>query len=139
LRASPTTNLRLPRQDEGETVKALSEEELAGVLVQLPDEHKLFFRFLFETGLRIGEAIEVRYGDADLPEVGVGWLAVTRQYSRGKVCPPKGRKRRRIRLSAGMTYELRKLHKESGAVDEELIFTAERGGRIIPSNLTPKR
>jgi integrase len=68
LRASPTTNLRLPRKDEGETVKALSEEELAGVLVQLPDEHKLFFRFLFETGLRIGEAIEVRYGDADLPE-----------------------------------------------------------------------
>jgi integrase len=37
-----------------------------------------------------------------------------------------------------MTYELRKLHKESGAGDEELIFTAERGGRIIPSNLTSR-
>lgn len=136
IRSNPAAGLRIARHaddhEQDEQVKALTDDELAALLVEIPEAWQLFFRFVFESCLRIGEAIEARFGDLDLGE---GWLSVDRQFSRGKVCPPKGRKRRRVRLSETTARELWNLRKASRAGDDDLIFTAERGGRIIPSNL----
>ena len=116
--------------DEPQEVRALTEDQLGALLTKLPDEHRLFHRFLFETDLRISEAIEVRFGDVDGP-----WLNVDRRYYRGTIGPPKGRKRRRIRLGDEMGRTLWRLRTERRAGSDELMFPAERGGRIIPSNL----
>ena len=50
--------------EEDEHVKALSAEELAALLDRLPERWRLFFEFLAEMGLRVGEAIELRWSDS---------------------------------------------------------------------------
>jgi integrase len=136
IRSNPAAGLRIARHasDEAgeERVKALTADEVEALLAELPAEWRLFHRFLAETGLRIGEAIEARFQDIDF---GGRWLRVDRQLARGNVRPPKGRKRRRVRLSESLARELWRLRGERRASDEELLFPAERGGRIIPSNL----
>jgi integrase len=54
------------------------------------DAWRLFVRFLAETGLRIGEAVEIRHADVEAD----GWLRVRRNFSRGRVGRPKGGKTR---------------------------------------------
>jgi integrase len=115
--------------DEPETVKVLDFEQLER-LDALPEETRLFFGFLFETGLRISEAIELRWGDVDL---GRGRVLVARQFRRGRLGKPKGNKTRVVRLSGRMVLELRRLRERHH--EGELVFTAERGGRVIPSNM----
>jgi integrase len=90
-----------------ESVKALIEAELVAFL----------------DGLRIGEAIEIRWRDLDLGE---GWLAVDRQHDRRRVSSPKSRRRRRIRLGEDVARELRRLRTQTRADDDELVFTADR-------------
>jgi len=133
LPSNPALGVRVSRRrkdSDDEPVKVLEPDELGRLLDALPEECRLFFDFLFETGLRISEAIEVRWSDLDL---GRGRLTVSRQFYRGKLGKPKGRKTRTVRLSTRMTQELRQLRR--AAADEQLVFTAERGGRLIPSNL----
>jgi len=126
IRTNPAAGLRLfVQRGEGEAregdVKALTEEELLRLLAEIPGEQRLFFEFLAQTALRIGEAIEVRWTDIDLGD----------RWPPG----PPGRKTRRIRLSEGMARQLWTLRKATRAGDEALVLTAPRGGRISPPNL----
>jgi integrase len=142
VRVNPTVGLRLPRArrddvpigdaktGDGEPVKALCEDELQTVIAEVDPAWRLFFEFLSESGLRIGEAIELRFGDVD-----GCWLNVTRRFYRGKVGLPKGRKKRRIPLTDEMGRRLWQLREERKAENGDLVFPAERGGRIWPSNL----
>jgi integrase len=133
LPSNPALGVRVGRRrGEGadEPVKVLEFDALERLLDELGTDWQLFFDFLFETGLRISEAIEVRWGDLDL---GRGRLTVSRQFYRGKLGKPKGQKTRTVRLSARMAQELQQ--QRQAAPDGQLVFTAERGGRLIPSNL----
>lgn len=136
LRSNPAAGLRnlLPANVEREEgkVKAMTAEQLAAVLAALPERWRLFFGFLAETGLRIGEAVELRWRDLDL---GAGWLSIERRLYRGRVGLPKGRKTRRVRLSQRMTRELWNLRKDTKAGDDDHVFTADQGGRIDQSNV----
>lgn len=122
-------------EGEPETpVKALDEDELARLLGELPNEWRLFFEFLVQTGLRIGEAIELRWRDIE-----GDYLQVSRRFYRGRVAPPKtSYGRRRLRLSPGLSQALWNLRKKTKAGDDELVFTAERGARIEQSNLASR-
>jgi integrase len=91
IRANPTVGVRIAEQaaavgfeEEGERVKALTENELAALLGKLPDTWRLFFTFLAQTGLRIGEAIALQWGDVDL---GQRRLHVRRRLYRGAFAP----------------------------------------------------
>ena len=105
------------------------------MLAELPVRWRPFFVFLTETGARIGEALEVRWSDVDR---GRGTLTIARQFHRGTVGWPKGRKTRRIRLSARLDAILWELRKGTRAGDDELVFTADRGGRIDQKNLAAR-
>ena len=107
IRSNPAAGVRIakPRtvevaelddDDEG-PVKRLSDAELAAFLAECPEAWRLFFRFLSESGLRIGEASEVRFRDLDAE---TRTLHVRRRVYRGKIDKPKGRKTRRVRLRA---------------------------------------
>jgi integrase len=142
LRSNPAAGLRLSlpattrracvsetEDDEGE-VKALTDAELARFIAALPERWWLFFEFLGESGLRIGEAIEVRRRDVDLAG---RWLHIRRRYYRGRIGLPKGRKTRRVRLSVAMADRLRSHVANLDA--DELVFTGPRGARIDRANL----
>lgn len=135
IRSNPSAGVRIaqPAGDDGEEeqVKALTEDELQAVLKHVPAEWQAFFGFLFESGLRIGEAIELRWHDVD-----GDWLRVDRRFYRGKVGLPKGRKKRRIRLSKSMAQALWVRRNETRPGPGDLVFTTTtRGVRIDPSNL----
>ena len=100
-----------------EQVKALSEPELAALLDALPERPRFLFTFLAQTGLRIGEATELRWRDIDL---GRKRLEVRRRFYRGTIAPPKSRYgRRTIRLTDNTAREL--WRRQGGA--DELVFT----------------
>lgn len=134
IRSNPVAGVRVvvqgPEEEEEEQAKALSEEELAAFLEALPVEWRPFFEFLAQTALRIGEAIEVRWGDVEGSR-----LRVDRRYYRGRVALPKGRKKRSVPLSAELARALWALRKETHASDDELVFTSHTGLRIDQSNL----
>lgn len=135
IRSNPTAVRNLiPASASGgdEKGRAVTEGELARLLVALPEEWRLFFTFLAQTGLRIGEAIEVRWGDVDL---GGRWLDVQRRFYRGGVALPKGRKTRRVRLSEGMARSLWALRKTTRVGMRISSSRPRRAGRIDQSNL----
>lgn len=144
IRSNPAAGLRLflsngaaehGTDPETEQVKALTEAELGRLLTELPDESRPFFAFLAQTGLRIGEAIELRWRDIDL---GGRWIHVRRRVYRGGVDLPKGRKGRRIPLSEALARDLWAHRKETRAGDDELVFVSEKGMRVDQSNLASR-
>src|SRR5919108_3618397 len=139
IRSNPAAGLRnlIPANEseaEGEQVKALTEDELRALLAALPERvglstPRLFCEFLAQTGLRFGEAVEVRWSDIEGRR-----LHVQRRY---RVGLPKGRKTRRVPLTVGMRralWELPHAPKPGGAF-HELVFVSERGQRLDHANL----
>jgi integrase len=123
--AQPTTE----QGDEVDVVKALEDDELRAVIAEIPEEWQAFYSFLAQTGLRISEAIEIRWGDVDF---GTNTVKVARRFYRGKVAPPKSKYgRRSVRLAPSLS---RTLWPSQGAPDE-LVFTSAKGQRVDQSNL----
>ena len=84
LRSNPAAGVRLvvPKQagedeDEPERAKALSEDQLLLLLKAVPDGWRPFVEFVAHTGLRISEAVALRWSDVDL---GAGRLTVRRRF-----------------------------------------------------------
>jgi len=131
IRSNPAAGVRVARpeeqEDEETEARALSDEQLDALLEQLPAAWRPFYNFLVETGLRIGEAIELRWGDVDF---GSKRLRVERQFYRGRVRKPKGRKVRSISLARETAQQWAR----QGSPDE-LIFTSAQGTRLDQLNL----
>jgi integrase len=90
IRGNPSAGLRIVQRieeaDDGHA-KALTEEELRALIAELPDGWRLFFEFLAQTGLRIGEAVAVTWADLDL---GTRRLRVRRRlYAAGSTLPSR--------------------------------------------------
>jgi len=134
IRSNPAAGLRIVVQSEDEEdeeqTKALSEEELESLLALVEPAWRPFFDFLAQTGLRIGEAIELRWGDVE-----GSWLRVNRRYYRGRVALPKGRKRRSVPLSRELAQALWTIRKDRHASDEDLVWTSHAGLRVDQSNV----
>jgi len=144
IRSNPTSGVRVTAPEEivedgaGNEAKALSATELGAFLEAVPSWWRPFFEFLAQSGLRIGEAIEVRWKDVNFhgSDIGPVTLHVRRSFSRGRVTPPKSKHgTRKLRLSPVLSSDLRALRRETGADVEELVFPAPQGGRINAHNL----
>jgi integrase len=110
--------------DAREIRRALDSQELERFLDACPGEWEPFFRLLAMTGIRIGEAVELRWGDVDF---GVKRLRIRRQIYKGVVAEPKSKNGKRdIPLSHGLAQEL---WRRQGRPDEP-IFTSARGTRV---------
>jgi integrase len=136
IRDNPAHAVRLPRvRSTGDgRRKAISQRELALLLSKLPEEWRLFFAFLAHTGLRIGEAIELRWSDVDL---GRGVVNISRRFYLGDIGDPKTANGiRTITLTTEMGQALWRLRGDAAA--DDLVFTTETGRRISPSNLTSR-
>jgi integrase len=138
IRSNPTAGVRVAgattREADEDKARALTPDELAALLDELPDAERLFFRFLAQTGLRIGEAIALRVGDVDL---GRRRVQVRRRWYRTSFAPPKSKHGRRdIPLATGIAQALWPLI--AGRDSNELLFASETGRMIDQSNLTSR-
>lgn len=125
-------------KDNKKDIDPLTRKELKTLLdavhTQFP-EHYTLFLLLARTGMRIGEALALQWGDIDFTG---RFINVKRSVARGRVTAPKNGKIRRVDMSLQLTEAL-KLHKlESkkkglalglGALPK-YIFTSEVGGLI---------
>jgi integrase len=131
LSANPAAGLRLATarpamEDDADRAKALSEEELRGLVAEAAPEWRLLVEFLGHTGLRISEALALRWGDVDL---GRRRVRVRRRLYRGTVGPPKTTHGRRdVPLSPGMARALWNARKMRRAADGEPVFVDRDGG-----------
>jgi integrase len=128
IRHNPATGVRIARpggvelaRDSTEQRRALDSDELTRFLAACDAEWEPFFRLLAMTGLRISEALELRWRDVDF---GAKRLRVRRQVYEGQVAEPKSRHGKRdIPLSTAMS---RLLWPMQGNPDD-LIFSGPRG------------
>jgi integrase len=129
IRGNPAAGVRLVIEQangdgEDEHVKALSEDELRRLLEEVPPAWRLFFEFLAHSGLRIGEAVALRWSDVDFNRRRV---SVERRFYRGTFDRPKSKYgRRQVPLSEGMARDLETCWMRVDDV-EELVFPSSVG------------
>jgi integrase len=142
IRYDPTAGVRITRvqvgysEDEStEPVKAYSDDELRRLLEAVSPDWVFFVRLLAETGLRVSEAIALRWMDIDL---GARRVKVTRRLYKGLFGPPKSRYgRRAVPISQDVAQELWRRRGEAGAAaaDEAPVFPNTRGGYLDYNNV----
>jgi integrase len=139
IRVNPAANVRVvlqttdPDQDRNK-VRALTPDELERFVEAVPAHWRLLVTFLACTGLRIGEASELRWGDVDLTS---SVLHVRRARFRGAVGPPKSRFGVR---SVPLTDDLRKrlaTHKLGSpfSQDDDVVFASAAGTPLDVHNV----
>lgn len=138
IRVNPSANVRIavPRERQAEErAKSLSEEELERLIAAVPDESRLLIEFLSLTGMRIGEAIAVQWGDVDLAKKVV---RVRRAVYKGQIDEPKSSHgKRSIPLTPRLADEVRELRDSAGAPPPENapVFATSDGTMLDPSNI----
>jgi integrase len=146
LGANPAVRLgRLLRnKDQAEDREAdfLTAAELSQLLSMCREHRPRYFAFVLamaRTGLRLGEAAALKWGDVDFHG---GFIQVVRSVSHGgRMTTPKSGKGRRVDMSAGLAEILkaelvkaRAAALELGVDPSEWIFTDARGGRLDGGN-----
>ena len=136
--ANPGSAVRIAgrREDyEDRERRVLSRVELAAFFGALPAEWHLFFELLLHTGVRISEAVGLRWEDVTLGDQPC--VRVRRQVRRGRVKAPKSRySRRDIPLSPGMSAALTaRREADGGAGVTGPVFRSVSGGYLDVSHV----
>lgn len=148
IQHNPTHGVRVREREtiddqHEEDVRALTAGQLATFLELVLDRHRLMFRFLAATGVRVSELFAVQWQHLDL-DGSAPRLRVRRALVRGRLEPPKTKHGRRdVPLSAALVDELRAWRKATEwPRDEDLVFPTPTGkahnyGNLRHRVLTP--
>jgi integrase len=111
-----------------------STEDVCRFLDALPDQHRLLGRFLVQTGLRISEALALRWNDIDLGEQR---LRVTRRLFKGTFAAPKSKYGRRlVPLNPELAQDLWRARKHTATpADDDPVFPSATGGFLDYDNV----
>lgn len=141
LRSNPVRGVRIPAptkvEMDDDQAKALTRGELRRLLDALPDhDWRLFFEFLVHTGLRISEAVGLRWEHVDLgnrPRV-----LVREQFYEGNRSRLKSKRGRRdVPLSPGMAERLR-TKKAVSHRDDAPVFATMAGTELNRANVASR-
>lgn len=143
--SNPVSGVRIPAiasdaKPEEDKAKALSRKDLLLLLVEIErrsgEDWRLFFDFLWQTGLRIGEAIGLRWEHLDL-DSDRGTVRVREQVYEGERKKLKSSNGKRdIPLSPGTTRRLRE--KRARLTDENPtapVFASRTETELRPANV----
>lgn len=126
--ANPCQDIVMPRGNSREHI-ILSPDEVTRLLAATPEHYRLLVETLVKTGMRIGEAAELRVKDLDLPRRRV---RINRAVARGVVGSPKSHKRREVPLTTALAAALDRA--TAGRSREDLVFPTVRGQQIRANN-----
>jgi len=135
ISSNPVRGVRIPTAPTDddpteEQAKALTRADLKLLLTAIPPKWRLFFEFLTHTGLRISEAIGLRWEHVELGEH--PHIKVREQFYRGKRRKLKsGAGRREIPLSQGMAARLLVLRRETYRGPKSPVFPSSVGTELI--------
>lgn len=137
LRANPSAGVRLPipatSAVEGEDAKALTSEQARALVAEVPDGwRRLLVRLMAETGLRVGEALGLRWRD-----VSDGRLRVRQRVREGIVGTPKSRNGGREVPVSRETSRALAAHRLAStySTDDDFVFASAAGTAHHASNL----
>jgi integrase len=140
IRSNPAANVRIAiappaSYDDEAAAKALTDEELARLLAQVAPGWRPLVHLIAQTGVRISEALAIRWGDLD---VGQRRPHVRRRARFGRVGPPKSRYgRRSIPLGDELARDLWSRRKAAErAQDADLVFASTTGGSFTRRTCT---
>ena len=138
LRSNPMQGVRIPAGPEGELVeekaKALTRAELSLFLAALDEDRRLFFEFLAHTGLRVSEAIGLRWEHLDLgerPKV----LVREQLYEGVRKKLKTSYSVRDLPLSAGMKAKLLAHRRDNFGGEKSPVFASGAGTELRPANV----
>jgi integrase len=137
--SNPVLGVRIPPPSEGEAppddkAKALTRAELGVLLAALPSESRLFCTFLAHTGLRISEAVGLRWEHLDLGEHPK--VRVREQLYNGKRKRLKSKDGKRdVPLSPGMARHLLALRRDGYRGPESPVFASKADTPLRPENV----
>lgn len=127
-------------------IEPLTRDELKRLLNSFQENFPRYYALaltLARTGIRIGEAIALKWGDIDFNS---RFINIQRGFSYGKIETPKNGKSRRVDMSLQLSETLQKhrhdmkveaMSKGWGAISEWL-FVAEKGNPLILQHWKPK-
>jgi integrase len=131
IRSNPAAGLRLGRTVAANPVKeirALNEEQVVQVLVQVPEQYRLLVECLAQTGLRISEALALTKRDIDF---GRRRVSVSKRLYKGQLDAPKSRHGvRQVPLSPALAQ---RLWTSLATADEDALVFARVDGRPFDS------
>lgn len=137
IRSNPVQGVRIPAGQtaaEEPKAKALTREELRILIAAFPEDWRLFFEFLTQTGLRIGETIGLRWEHVELgdrPRV-----KVREQFYEGQRKGLKSRDGRRdVPLSPGLTESLIAHRRDTYGGPKSPVFPSMTGTELRPENV----
>lgn len=139
VQSNPVLGVRIPPPSEEEApreekAKALTRAELAILLAAIPSESRLFCTFLAHTGLRISEAVGLRWEHLDLGEHPK--VRVREQLYKGKRKRLKSKEGKRdVPLSPGMARQLLALRRDGYRGPESPVFASKAGTPVRPENV----
>ena len=137
--SNPVLGVRIPPSSEDESppdekAKALTRAELGVLLAALPSESRLLCGFLAHTGLRISEAVGLRWEHLDLGEHPK--VRVREQLYKGKRKRLKSKDGKRdLPLSPGMAQQLLALRRDGYGGPEAPVFASKAGTPLRPENV----
>jgi integrase len=139
IRSNPAAGVRIAQPDTLEEdlnhavqERALTPEQLARLIAEIPESHRPFVTFVAQTGLRIGEAIAVQWRDVDLDS---GLLHIRRRYYRSAYAPPKTRYGRRVLpVTPAMAALLRSRRDLLEPGPAELVWPSRTGRPLNPDS-----
>jgi integrase len=139
MRSNPVAGVRIPaaREEEPpeeEKAKALTRSDLAILLEEIPEDWRLFFEFLAHTGLRIGEAVGLRWEHLELGDS--PRIKVREQVYKGvrkKLKSSNGK--RDLPLSPGMAARLLAHRRDTYKGPQSPVFASGAGTELLPANV----
>ena len=130
IKKNPTTRLKTPREEHcgGKKVvrnKELTREQVEAIAGRLKEPYATLVWFLSVTGLRIGEAVAIKWSDFD-----GNILHVQRRVYEGEVDTPKSKKSvRRLPIPEELVQRLKKLQ------TKDWVFQARNGSPLNQTNV----